>query len=437
MKVDTPEQRTNSKVKGLPTVFHLPPIKSDTPTTEPSKKLQYPSESRMHQASFISRRCKRDNRLSDASIQPHCSSVDTNVLRVKVKDDKKLLPMHGMSDSLQKYASVVPEISSNSSKSACGFAPTSTKALKLDRKRQGKNCLKQIGVNQSSNKNILSPSNIAIVEEDGGEHFIGEESDFAQSANTIPVPATEQTICTLSHLPRKRVTSVSSSRYCVSHFVLSDNRPKTTPEQSSPNRATKPRAWNVVESKWNGKSDKSATSESGVELKKKIKIVGGFRDCKVTGERFERLVEEAIASCSASSSRYLRDDSSSVRLEGHAAKSSQNAELRPLKQSKKKLYYGGNELKAQNTNKSEVDTPKITLPEVSNAKTQTVVRMRCSECRKKLNITNVHTCRCEKLFCSTHRYSELHSCTYDYKTEGRRILETNNPLVTAPKLPKI
>lgn len=35
------------------------------------------------------------------------------------------------------------------------------------------------------------------------------------------------------------------------------------------------------------------------------------------------------------------------------------------------------------------------------------------------------------------RYSETHNCSFDYKKEGRKILEQANPVVTAPKLPKI
>lgn len=45
--------------------------------------------------------------------------------------------------------------------------------------------------------------------------------------------------------------------------------------------------------------------------------------------------------------------------------------------------------------------------------------------------------RCGNSFCATHRYAEAHSCTYDYKSEGRKIIEQNNPVVAARKLPKI
>ncbi|KAH1016258.1 hypothetical protein HUJ04_007512 [Dendroctonus ponderosae] len=63
-------------------------------------------------------------------------------------------------------------------------------------------------------------------------------------------------------------------------------------------------------------------------------------------------------------------------------------------------------------------------------------KSRCNHCNKRLNITNIYDCRCGKIFCSQHRYSEVHSCTYNYKTEGRKLLERQNPLVTADKVQK-
>ncbi|KAL3274516.1 hypothetical protein HHI36_015899 [Cryptolaemus montrouzieri] len=71
---------------------------------------------------------------------------------------------------------------------------------------------------------------------------------------------------------------------------------------------------------------------------------------------------------------------------------------------------------------------KIDLPPVIKK------RARCNFCNRKLNITNIYNCRCGKIFCSQHRYSEVHHCNYDYKTDGRRFLEQQNPLVTADKI---
>ena len=46
-------------------------------------------------------------------------------------------------------------------------------------------------------------------------------------------------------------------------------------------------------------------------------------------------------------------------------------------------------------------------------------------------------CRCQRVFCAKHCHLELHACTFDYKEEGRKLLEKANPVVTFPKLPKI
>jgi len=64
-------------------------------------------------------------------------------------------------------------------------------------------------------------------------------------------------------------------------------------------------------------------------------------------------------------------------------------------------------------------------------------KTRCSTCTKKLGIATTYQCRCGNKFCAQHRYPETHGCSYDFKTEGRKFLEKNNPVVTAPKLPKI
>ncbi|NXH09500.1 ZFAN4 protein, partial [Bucco capensis] len=61
----------------------------------------------------------------------------------------------------------------------------------------------------------------------------------------------------------------------------------------------------------------------------------------------------------------------------------------------------------------------------------------CFLCGKKTGLTSSYECRCGNNFCATHRYAETHTCTYDYKSAGRRYLQKTNPVVSAPKLPKI
>jgi len=60
---------------------------------------------------------------------------------------------------------------------------------------------------------------------------------------------------------------------------------------------------------------------------------------------------------------------------------------------------------------------------------------RCShpDCNKKLPLIPF-TCKCELQFCVNHRYAELHNCSFDYKSDGRKKLKMDNPQIIADKL---
>jgi len=61
---------------------------------------------------------------------------------------------------------------------------------------------------------------------------------------------------------------------------------------------------------------------------------------------------------------------------------------------------------------------------------------RCQECRKKVGLTGF-TCHCGKMFCSLHRYSDTHDCTFDFKEKGQEEIRKNNPVVKGEKIQKI
>ncbi|NXG80052.1 ZFAN5 protein, partial [Baryphthengus martii] len=46
-------------------------------------------------------------------------------------------------------------------------------------------------------------------------------------------------------------------------------------------------------------------------------------------------------------------------------------------------------------------------------------------------------CRCGNLFCAIHRYSDTHSCPYDYKAEAAEKIRKENPVVIAEKIQKL
>jgi len=61
---------------------------------------------------------------------------------------------------------------------------------------------------------------------------------------------------------------------------------------------------------------------------------------------------------------------------------------------------------------------------------------RCLECKKKVGLTGF-TCRCGGLYCSIHRYSDKHSCDFDYKEAGAAEIRKSNPVVVAKKVQQI
>ncbi|KAF3687033.1 AN1-type zinc finger protein 6 [Channa argus] len=77
-----------------------------------------------------------------------------------------------------------------------------------------------------------------------------------------------------------------------------------------------------------------------------------------------------------------------------------------------------------------VDTPAET-EEKPKAK-----KNRCFMCRKKVGLTGFY-CRCGGVFCSTHRYSDVHNCTFDYKADAAEKIQKENPVIVGEKIQRI
>ena len=56
-----------------------------------------------------------------------------------------------------------------------------------------------------------------------------------------------------------------------------------------------------------------------------------------------------------------------------------------------------------------------------------------NNCKYKLKLTDF-SCKCEKKFCSKHRYAEDHNCRYNYQKNNNIMLNTNLVKVVADKL---
>ena len=65
-----------------------------------------------------------------------------------------------------------------------------------------------------------------------------------------------------------------------------------------------------------------------------------------------------------------------------------------------------------------------------------VKKSRCHTCKKKLGLVSF-PCKCEFIFCSKHRYSSQHSCTYDYKKHYEIEYLKKNPKIQNIKIRKL
>ena len=61
---------------------------------------------------------------------------------------------------------------------------------------------------------------------------------------------------------------------------------------------------------------------------------------------------------------------------------------------------------------------------------------RCMRCNKKLGLLGIK-CKCDLYFCSDHRYSDRHNCSFDYKKHGKELLTKNNPVISFSKIQNI
>ncbi|KAK2853362.1 hypothetical protein Q5P01_006023 [Channa striata] len=77
----------------------------------------------------------------------------------------------------------------------------------------------------------------------------------------------------------------------------------------------------------------------------------------------------------------------------------------------------------------------LETPAVTEEKPK-VHKNRCFMCRKKVGLTGF-SCRCGDVFCSIHRYSDVHNCTFDYKADAAEKIRKENPVVVGEKIRRI
>jgi hypothetical protein len=61
---------------------------------------------------------------------------------------------------------------------------------------------------------------------------------------------------------------------------------------------------------------------------------------------------------------------------------------------------------------------------------------RCKSCGVKVKLLDTWNCKCNvnDIFCTKHRYPFEHNCTYDFKKEHNKILESSNIKIQRKKV---
>ncbi len=76
---------------------------------------------------------------------------------------------------------------------------------------------------------------------------------------------------------------------------------------------------------------------------------------------------------------------------------------------------------------------KQVAEKTSKPKKKKSARCNHPECSTKLKLSDI-VCRCGLQFCSEHRYSDKHNCSYDYREFGKKELTKNNPQIICKKV---
>ena len=84
--------------------------------------------------------------------------------------------------------------------------------------------------------------------------------------------------------------------------------------------------------------------------------------------------------------------------------------------------------------------PKVPEPSQNDSKDkkEPVRPKRCQgmDCKAKLVLSDF-ACQCKGFYCSKHRHSELHACSFDYKAASEKLLEKGLVKTVADKLERI
>lgn len=80
--------------------------------------------------------------------------------------------------------------------------------------------------------------------------------------------------------------------------------------------------------------------------------------------------------------------------------------------------------------------PKAELKLEAEVKFERPKRCQKTDCKTKLVLSDF-ACQCKGFYCSKHRHSELHACSFDYKAASEKLLEKGLVKTVADKLERI
>jgi predicted nucleic acid binding AN1-type Zn finger protein len=113
-----------------------------------------------------------------------------------------------------------------------------------------------------------------------------------------------------------------------------------------------------------------------------------------------------------------------------------NMKIKEKKTEVNNLKTNLSETEISDTKKREHDLINNTSGEFGEGKKPKSQFNSCAKCNKKLKLTD-SKCKCNNYYCSAHRYSDTHNCSFDYKKHGREYLEKQNPIIKFNKLDKM
>jgi hypothetical protein len=88
---------------------------------------------------------------------------------------------------------------------------------------------------------------------------------------------------------------------------------------------------------------------------------------------------------------------------------------------------------------SEKNVAEPVVAPKEEKKEEPVVRpKRCQNdgCKVKLMLSDF-ACKCKEFYCSQHRFSESHMCSFDYRGVGKELLTKQMPTVAGSKLDRV